>query len=242
MFNIGVAYYNGDGTFVDDTKSYTWFLAAQEAGDSSANDAVQRSERERDPLRQIDAYLDLAEMYRVGQELPKNEAAAAKWYRKAADTGSLSAQVHLAAMMILGQLVPPDYKQAQEWCESAAKKNYSPGAFCMGLLYRNGVLGRASEAEAVKWFSRAAELGNGSAMIYLGRDYWKGNGVKQDTEKAYEWLLLARSAGSLEAEEDIESIRKELKPAQTKKVEQKAMKWSREHSRLPTAPVVRLTP
>lgn len=235
MFNVGAAYYNGDGTNIDDEKAYIWFLAADAAGDSGAREAADRSATEVKylHLNQFNAWFKLADMYRAGRELPQSQEAAAKWYRKSADAGSFEAQMRLVLMMLSGQ-IPQDYAQAREWSEAAAKKNYSPGAFCMGLMYRKGAFGPASESAAAKWFKRAAELGNGSAMFYLGQDYWKGNGVKLDKERAYEWLLLARSAGNLEADQNIELIRKELTAEQMTRVEKKAMKWSMEHRLAPS--------
>ena len=234
MFNVGAAYYNGDGTNVDDEKAYIWFLAAAAAGDSGSQEAADRSATDLNYLHlpRFNSWFELAEMYRVGRELPQSQEAAAMWYRKAATAGNFAAQMRLVLMMLSGE-IPQDYAQARDWSETAAKKHYSPGAFCMGLMYRKGAFGTASETDAAKWFARAAELGNGSAMFYLGQDYWKGDGVKQDKGKAYQWLLLARSSGNLEADQNIELIRKELSAEQMKRVEKKAMNWSMEHRLVP---------
>lgn len=43
MFNLGTAYYNGDGVVVDDVAAYAWFLLAQQYGSDPAKDAVTRT-------------------------------------------------------------------------------------------------------------------------------------------------------------------------------------------------------
>ena len=46
MFHLGTAYYNGDGTGIDDVTAYAWFLLAQSFGSESADDAVKRMKEE----------------------------------------------------------------------------------------------------------------------------------------------------------------------------------------------------
>jgi TPR repeat protein len=43
MFNLGAAYYNGDGVDISDTLSYAWFISAKQAGNQRAQEASQMS-------------------------------------------------------------------------------------------------------------------------------------------------------------------------------------------------------
>jgi hypothetical protein len=47
--------------------------------------------------------------------VPKNEAEAMKWYRRAADQGSAWAQRHIGDMYAQGLGVPPDLTEAERW-------------------------------------------------------------------------------------------------------------------------------
>jgi TPR repeat protein len=61
-------------------------------------------------------------MYTLGHGVPKNYAAAASWYRKAAEQGHASAQFNLGLMYSSGGGVPQDYVQAHKWFNLAASR------------------------------------------------------------------------------------------------------------------------
>ena len=150
MFNLATAYYNGDGVPIDDVYAYAWFLLAQEGGSKSGDEAVRRMEAELRPYQITDALTKIGEMYEKGEELSRDDAEAAKWYRKAADQGSMEAAMRVASRLILGQGVTQNYAEARRLCEEAAKRKFSPGAFCLGLLYQGGLGVAKDPAEAAK--------------------------------------------------------------------------------------------
>ena len=61
------------------------------------------------------AQFALGLMYDVGQGVPKDEAEAVKWYRKAADQGDAKAQTLLGLMYETGLGVPKDKTEAYKW-------------------------------------------------------------------------------------------------------------------------------
>jgi TPR repeat protein len=63
---------------------------------------------------------NLALMYENGSGVPKDEAAAALWYLKAADQGYAAAQLAIARLYRQGKGLPRDLKQAETW-EAKAK-------------------------------------------------------------------------------------------------------------------------
>ena len=65
---------------------------------------------------------DFGLSYESGQGVPRDGAAAAAWYRKAADQGLGRAQVNLAFLYAFGTGVPHDFVQAHVWFTLAAAR------------------------------------------------------------------------------------------------------------------------
>jgi Sel1 repeat len=53
------------------------------------------------------------DMYDNGQGVPRNDAQAIKWYRKAAEQGDAVAQFNLGVMYAKGEGVPHNYGEAE---------------------------------------------------------------------------------------------------------------------------------
>jgi hypothetical protein len=68
----------------------------------------------------MDAQSTLGFLYEYGKGVRQDDAAAASWYRKAANQGSARAQVDLGYMYDHGQGVPRDYVAAHMWFSLAA--------------------------------------------------------------------------------------------------------------------------
>ena len=60
----------------------------------------------------VDAQLQLADLYENGIGVPLNPGQAAYWYRNAAEQGSSKAQSRLGQMYLRGIGVPEDHEQA----------------------------------------------------------------------------------------------------------------------------------
>jgi len=70
----------------------------------------------------IDAQLQLADLYESGFGVPVDFAQAAYWYRKAADAGSAKAQNQLGQFFISNRGVPQDNSQAFHWFSLSANQ------------------------------------------------------------------------------------------------------------------------
>jgi uncharacterized protein len=70
-----------------------------------------------------EAQYSLGLMYDNSKGVPKDDAQAAIWYRKAAEQGDANAQVALGEMYASGEGVPQDYGQAHMWFNLAAADN-----------------------------------------------------------------------------------------------------------------------
>ena len=75
-----------------------------------------------------EAQLPVAKMYAFGEEVPKNDSIAVKWYRKAAEQGDAKAQYNLGVMYGNGEGVLPDIGKAYVWFDLAAYNGYERGA------------------------------------------------------------------------------------------------------------------
>jgi hypothetical protein len=106
-----------------------------------------------------EAQTALAERYRTGEGVPKNDAEAAKWYRKAAEQGVPEAQANLGRMQANGQGVPRNYGEAVEWYQKAADQGNAKAQNGLGVMYHNGFGVERDDAEAMKWFRKAAKQG-----------------------------------------------------------------------------------
>ena len=99
-------------------------------------------------------------MYDNGQGVPQDYAAAASWYRKAAEQGDAVAQVNLGVMYRDGQGVPQDYAAAVSWYRKAAEQGYANAQFNLGLMYANGQGVPQDYVTAHMWFNLAAASGD----------------------------------------------------------------------------------
>jgi TPR repeat protein len=231
MFNLGTAYYNGDGVGVDDAAAYAWFVLAESFGSQPAADAVKRMNRR--ASEQCKAFEKIGDMYQKGSELPQSTTEATKWYRKAVgtDTGydAASVRVKLAGLLLEDQSTGSNYAEAHRLCEEAAKLHYRGGVYCIGQLYELGLGVPRDFSKAAKWFSEATNMGHPGAALRLGQMYWKGEGVRQDRISAYEFIYLASTSGLPEAQREKELVEKELTPEEIEAGKAKAAGWSRRH-------------
>jgi hypothetical protein len=218
MFNLGAAYYNGEGVAtVNDTLAYAWFVLSSEAGSSSGRDAAQRSKTEHGPAAFADACFAIGRFYDKGEDLPQNPETAATWYRKAADAHHTQAQIALAVLAINAK----NYGEARRLCEAASRERYADGYFCMGMLYQHGFGVTLSTKNALKWYGEAAKWGNAAAMQTMGQIYAKGEGIKLDRPQAFVWFFIAARKGNQDALHDAKQLRtlmseKEWKDTQKK--------------------------
>ena len=99
----------------------------------------------------------LGDMYMSGQGgVPLDYAEAARWYRKAAEQGSVGAQNNMGVLHVWGYGVPQDNVEAYAWFSIAAEQ---------------GFLGAApGRDEAAKWMTNA-ELGRAQVLAteYRGK-------------------------------------------------------------------------
>jgi TPR repeat protein len=103
QYNLGNAYYLGQGVPQDYTQAAVWYRKAAEQGIQYAQ-------------------LNLGNAYRTGQGVTQDYAEAVVWYRKAAEQRDADAQNNLGMAYQNGIGVPQDYAQAAVWYRKAAEQ------------------------------------------------------------------------------------------------------------------------
>ena len=91
--------------------------------------------------------------YAKGEGVPKDDAEAVKWYRKAAEHGYANGQYKLGAIYANGQGVPQDYAEAYVWLSLAAAGGQDDAAHNRDLFAERLTPEELSAAQ-----KRAAEL------------------------------------------------------------------------------------
>jgi hypothetical protein len=99
-------------------------------------------------------------MYRGGNGVGQDSGEALKWYRLAADQGSVAAQNNLGEMYLNGHGVRQDYAEALKWFRKAADQGLAVAQNNLGLMYAQGQGVPRDYVQAHMWFNLAASQGN----------------------------------------------------------------------------------
>jgi TPR repeat protein len=90
-----------------------------------------------------------------GEGVSRNRDEAERWYRRAVDSGSVSASCYLATYYLNnGEL-----DQARHWYAYGAERGFTPSMFKLGLIYSQGE-GTEDVEKALDLWERAALLGH----------------------------------------------------------------------------------
>lgn len=139
---------------------------------------------------------NLGVMYDKGYGVAQDEAAAAKWYRKAAGLGNTKAQFSLGVMLANGRGVAKDDVEAGQWYRKAAEQGHAEAQYNTGLRYAGGRGVETNATEAANWYRKSAEQGYAKAQTNLGVLYSKGEGVTKDDAEAVKWYRMAAEQGN----------------------------------------------
>ena len=171
---------------------------------------AQQSEADRKLLVDVRAKAekgDAQSQYELGRAfgkgslgVAKDEAAAVRWYRKAADQNHALAQINLGACYASGEGVPKDAVEAVKWYRKAADQNHAEAQCRLGGCYALGQGVADDEVEAIKWFRKAAEQNHPFAQFLLGYYYANGQGVAKDEAEAVKWYRKAAEQNDAQAQ------------------------------------------
>ena len=181
-WELGKLYRDGVGTRPDDRQA-AWYFASAFRG-FQVLEARSRDDK-------LQYRLGWMLLHGVGAE--RDEAAARRWFEKAAARGNENAQYQLAKL-ILGNAgsTPEELSQAVERLTKLAEAGSQYAQYALGRLYRDGGAVERNDVQAVIWFSQAAEQGHECAMYALGKlDLEAGN-----ASAACRWFEKAAELGN----------------------------------------------
>lgn len=149
---------------------------------------------------QLQQWYNRGRALHTGHGVPRNDAAAATEFRRAAEHGHAPALFALGYLRENGLGVPKDEAEAVRLYRLAAEQGHATAQMNLGFMYSNGKGVPKDEAEAVRLYRLAAEQGDATAQTNLGVMYEYGKGVPKDEAEAMRWYRLAAAQGHAEAQ------------------------------------------
>jgi TPR repeat protein len=147
-----------------------------------------------------DAQALLGSFYVYGMGVPRDDAQALAWYRKAAEQGHLEGYYNVGVLLQNGRGTAKDLAAAAEMYRRAAELGHTSAAFNLGVLYADGEGVARDDARALQWFRKAAEAGHAGATGYIGTFYLNGRVVPKDDVEAFGWFSKAAQLGDARAQ------------------------------------------
>lgn len=162
----------------------------------------------------VNAQYGLAQMYNLGTGVPKSDAEAAIWYRKAAEQNDPRGQSMLGVFYTNARGVPRDYAEAMKWFRKAAEQNSSHAQYNLGHMYGSGKGVTKDDAESAAWYRKAAEQNSAVSQRVLGTLYALGRGVPKDLVQAHAWTKVGNGAGNEAAKQQLQKLETQMTPEQ----------------------------
>jgi TPR repeat protein len=146
---------------------------------------------------------NLGYCYQNGFGVAKDDAEAAKWYRKSAEQGNAKAQYRLGRCYDDGTGVPKNLVEAAQWYYKSAEQGFYAAQFMIGHCLMTGEGVPQNMTEGVKWYRKSAEQGGSPAQINLATCYRHGQGVPQNMVEAANWYHKAAEQNMAEAQSSL---------------------------------------
>lgn len=177
------------------------------------------------PGQQLDAegQFALGRRYSTGDGVEWNSLLAARWYRKAVQSGHAEAQVYLGVCYMKGFGVPRNDATAVGWYQKAAEQNRVEAFYNLGYCFANGLGVAKNESQAVAWYRRAADQNYVAAQVRMGDCYHFGDGVPKDLSEAVRWYKSAAEQGDAAGQRKLGDCYRNGDGVRADKVE--AYKW-----------------
>ena len=150
----------------------------------------------------------LGNKYQAGTGVPKNDALAFEWFRRAATHPAPhpNASQALGSVYLAGAGVRADPKEARRWLLPAAEAGHATAMHNLGQMYAGGLGVRRDAKEAARWWLRGAEAGSHQCQSDLGCCYENGEGVGRCDAEARRWFLAAAEQGNATAQFNVGGV------------------------------------
>ncbi len=134
----------------------------------------------------VDYQYGVGSLYAGGLGVPRDPAAAFRWFERAARNGHGAAQTAIGAAYAKGEGVEVDYSEAKVWLEKAVAQGYPIAKERLGWLYSHGFGVPKDLSQAIGFYESASKFGNPAAKYALAEIYECGEGVEADLGRATE--------------------------------------------------------
>ncbi len=115
----------------------------------------------------VDALVNLAQLYRLGLGVNQDDTKAFELYEKAAQQGSDDAQVNVAFQLLMGKGIDQDREGAANWFAKAADQGNALAQYNLGLMYEKGIGVARDRDFAIELYQVAASKGQRRAQTRL---------------------------------------------------------------------------
>ena len=159
------------------------------------------------------AQYDYASRLALGRGVEQDQAAAIRWFEKAAAKGMPQAEYRLGAAYEKGNGAPRDARKAADYYQKAANQGHVRAMHNLGVVLAAGVDGKPDYAAAAQWFRRAAEYGVLDSQFNLAILYARGLGVPLDLGQSYAWFAIAAQQGDASAAKKRDEVAERLNAA-----------------------------
>ncbi|MBL8712985.1 MAG: sel1 repeat family protein [Alphaproteobacteria bacterium] len=194
---------------------------------------------------------EIAEMYKSGiAEGKQNEAAATRWFRKAAELYRVQAELGVAdSEFSLGLLygqgngVSQNRDKQLEWFRKAVEHGDVSAAFALGLYYQTpGFFGIGVDIEeSNRWYKKGidharkyVQAGDWNMASALSTSYMQGvGGLEQSVEKAYFWAKIAEAYGDYIAEIQARTVAQKIPATKKSELDKLVAEWKNKHPYVP---------
>lgn len=183
QYQIGVMYFKGLGTPIDNRKASEYLEKSAELGNQYAKRL-------------------LAFEYISGKNFEKNIDKGISLLTELADSGDAFAGYKLGKIYLRGEIVNQDLDKAEKYLLSAEDNEFTQ--YALGKLYLQK--DKYDIQKAISYFEKSADK-NMQASYQLGRLYFFGaEDLEKDKEKAIEFLNLSAEQGNEYAQNFIDNI------------------------------------
>lgn len=150
------------------------------------------------------AQAELGEAYIRGQRINKNEAEAFRLFKSSAEKGNAHGQFRLGFMYQSGTYIKIDIPQHLYWRDMAAKQGHPLACYTYGQDHYIGFYltndysqkSPVNKRKAAEYFECGAKGNDPSSLYRLGEMLLKGDGIKADPARGYDYLARAAKLGN----------------------------------------------
>ena len=157
-----------------------------------------------------DAAYTVARAYETGEGVDADADQAFRWYTRAAELGSVTANFLIGRQYLSGEGVEQNFRKAFDYLKFAADEGMDYAIASIGEMYMEGQGVEKNPEEGLRWYQKAAEGENPVCFAELGECYEEGKGTEVDLEKALELYDSAYNGGFEPVKEALDRVRKAL--------------------------------